>query len=95
MESNALHDWENLVRFVNGGPPLFGTVGVRDPENPCEEFDGKDYDGTGKCTSDGHYMCNECSHLAPNAPRFMEYGAAGRLDRIRLLRAGKARSRGK
>jgi hypothetical protein len=80
----TLLDWENLRRFVNNQPVLFGTVGVRDPDNVCEVFDGKNYDGTGDCLSDGHYLCKECSHLSPRAPRFEEYGAQGRADRLLL-----------
>ena len=79
--------WEVLRRSVNDEPPLFGTVGVRDPDYPCESFDGRGYNGHGRCQSDGHYMCEECSELSSDASRFEEnYGAAGRLDRIRLLR---------
>lgn len=85
---NALEHWDDLVRFVNSAPPRFGAPGVRDPEYPCELFDGKSYDGTGDCESDGHYLCQECSHLSPNAPRFEEHGAAGRGDRLRLFWRG-------
>lgn len=83
--SDALLNWEALRRFVNAEPPLFGTVGVRDPEYPCQEFDGKSYDGTGACLSDGHYLCKECSKLSPQAPRFEEHGVKGRADRLLLL----------
>lgn len=83
--TSALEGWKHLVQFVNGRTPLIGEVGVRDPENPCAEYDGCGYDGSGRCRSDGHYMCRECSHLAPNAPRFVEHGAEGRADRLRLF----------
>lgn len=76
--------WETLYRFVNDKPSLVGTVGVRDPEYPCEEFDGKHYDGWGRCHSDGHYLCVECSHLSPDAPRFTQ-DRRGRGDRLRLF----------
>lgn len=79
----SLLEWENLVRFVNGRVPAFGSPGNRDPEFPCTEFDGKGYDGYGRCLSDGHYMCVECSHLSPKAPRFEET-REGRGDRLRL-----------
>lgn len=82
--NEALLRWESLVRFVNDRPPLIGTVGVRDPEYPCELFDGKGYDGRGDCDSDGHYLCVECSLLSPESPRFTEYGRDGRRDRLRL-----------
>ena len=75
--------WEELRRYVNSEPPMMGTVGVRDPDSVCEEFDGRPYDGTGRCKSDGHYLCTECSKLSPNAPRFT-YDAPGRGDRLRL-----------
>ena len=84
--------WESLSRALNGRPPFEGAPGVRSPDAVCEAFDGKGYDGHGECMSDGHYLCGECSDLSPDAPRFHEYGAAGRLDRIRL-RALTARTR--
>ncbi len=80
---SALLAWHELTENVNGRTVL-GQVGVRDPEGPCEVFDGRGYDGTGTCRSDGHYLCVECSELAPDAPRFEEYGRAGRADRLRL-----------
>lgn len=83
--TEALQNWEALRRFVNSEPPLFGAVGVRDPEYPCAEFDGKNYDGRGDCKSDGHYLCKECSKLSPDAPRFAEHGAEGRADRLLLF----------
>lgn len=89
MSDDAATRWESLYRFVNSKPPLFGTVGVRDPEHMCEEFDGKRYDGSGDCLSDGHYMCLECSLLSPAAPRFEEYGRDGRADRLRAFWARK------
>jgi hypothetical protein len=76
--------WETLRRALNGEPSLIGTPGVRDPENVCEAFDGQGYDGTGRCMSDGHYVCTECSNLAPDAPRFTN-DRAGRGDRLRLF----------
>lgn len=77
--------WESLLRFVNSELPMFGSVGVRDPDSPCEVYDGRGYDGSGRCLSDGHYECVNCSHLAPNSPRFEEYGRDGRGDRLRLF----------
>lgn len=76
--------WACLVAEVNGRT-FVGQPGVRDPEYPCEEFDGRGYDGSGQCDSDGHYMCVECSNLASDAPRFQEYGRDGRADRLRLF----------
>jgi len=81
--TEALKQWEDLVRFVNSSPPRFGAPGVRDPEYPCELFDGRGYDGRGDCLSDGHYLCKECSHLSPKAPRFE--GIEGRSDRLLLF----------
>ncbi len=98
--------WEELRRFVNGEPGYEGTPGVRSAEYPCELFDGLGYDGRGDCHSDGHYLCTECSHLSPEAPRFVEphagigghrrryYGIAlSRLDRIRAYRYTMERRR--
>ncbi len=75
--------WDALFRTLNRLPGNFGAPGVRDPDAVCEAFDGDGYDGTGDCSSDGHYMCTECSKLSSDAPRFIQYGAQGRLDRIR------------
>ena len=84
MTPHPMLVWAALVAEVNGRSFL-GQVGVRDPEGPCEVFDGRGYDGSGHCHSDGHYLCVECSHLAPDAPRFEEYGRDGRRDRLRLF----------
>lgn len=90
----ALIAWGELVENVNGRTCL-GQVAVRDPEYPCESFDGRRYDGSGRCHSDGHYLCVECSELAPDAPRFVEHGRDGRADRLRRFwnRPGGARAR--
>jgi len=77
--------WDELYRHVNGRPGLFGTPGVRDPDYPCEAFDGERYDGRGDCMSDGHYMCTECSRLSPEAYRFTDFGRDGRRDRLLLF----------
>lgn len=87
---SALIDWGELVENVNGRTHL-GQRGVRDPDAPCEDFTATSYDGTGRCRSDGHYLCVDCDHLSPVAPRFEEYGAEGRKDRLRLFwRRGSA-----
>lgn len=94
--SGAVFDWAVLEAEVNGRT-FVGMPGVRDPEGPCEAFDGRGYDGSGGCSSDGHYLCVECSQLAPDAPRFQEYGRDGRADRLRLFwsrRGGTARTQG-
>ena len=67
------------------GPLWFAHPGFRDPDARCEAFNTDGYNGRGGCDSDGHYLCNECSHLSPNAPRFTEYGRDGRRDRLRLF----------
>jgi hypothetical protein len=79
--SEAILHWQALVRFVNGS---LGGDGIRDPENLCVEFDGRGYNGMGQCHSDGHYLCTDCSHLSPNAPRFT-WDLDGRADRLRLF----------
>lgn len=77
--------WAELVANINGRTFL-GQVGVRDPDGPCESFDGLGYDGRGQCMSDGHYLCVECSELSPEASRFEEnYGREGRRDRLLLF----------
>lgn len=82
--SRALLAWNELVKNINGRTSLH-QVGVRDPENVCASFDGLGYDGSGKCLSDGHYICTGCSQLSPKAPRFEEHGRDGRADRLRLF----------
>lgn len=81
--NQPLLEWENLRRFVNSEPPLFGTAGVRDPDYPCDAYDARGYQGDGSCDSDGHYECKNCSKLSPGAPRFTQ-DRAGRGDRLRL-----------
>lgn len=81
--STGLHAWGELVENVNDRTFL-GQVGVRDPDGICESFDRAGYNGRGTCQSDGHYLCVECSELAPDAYRFTEHGRAGRGDRLRL-----------
>jgi hypothetical protein len=83
--------WNELHAVVNGRT-TFGQVGVRDPENPCENFDAAGYDGCGVCYSDGHYMCTECSKLSPDAPRFTQ-SRDGRGYRLRLFWKRKARGK--
>jgi hypothetical protein len=77
--ASAMERWRVLVAFVND---RIGAVGLRDPEAPCGEFDAQHYNGLGKCLSDGHYLCAECSHLSASAPRFET--REGRGDRLRL-----------
>ncbi len=84
-QGDVLMRWESLRRAVNGLPPMFGQAGVRDPGAPCDVYNARGYDGTGDCYSDGHYECVNCSHLSPKAPRFEEYGRAGRKDRLLLF----------
>lgn len=76
--------WAELEAAVNGRT-FFGMRGVRDPDNRCDDFTATGYDGTGTCHSDGHFMCVECAHLSPEAPRFVDHERAGRGDRLRLF----------
>lgn len=78
-----VENWNELVAFVNGRT-LFGQVGVRDPDNPCDSYDAAGYNGLGSCMSDGHYECANCSWLSPEAPRFTQ-DLAGRAYRLRLF----------
>lgn len=87
---SALEQWRWLEAELNGRE-LVGMRGVRDPESPCDGFDGRGFDGHGRCDSDGHYLCVECSELSADAPRFTEYGEEGRADAEALL----ARRRGR
>jgi hypothetical protein len=59
--SDALQRWAWLVAEVNGRAVL-GQPGMRDPDAPCDDFNP----GTpsGECRTDGHYMCDECTHRA-------------------------------
>lgn len=85
--------WERLEAELNDRQGPFGVAGVRDPDYPCESFDGAGYNGKGRCHSDGHYLCTECSQLAPDAPRFQHGSGAwlGRRMASRLeRRAGRA-----
>ena len=75
--------WEELYRAVNGRPGLFGSPGVRDPDFPCEAFDGEGYAGNGDCEADGHYLCRECSRLSSKSPMFWDRG--GRRDRLLMF----------
>lgn len=61
--TEPLQRWRALVNFVNATPGA-GTVGLRDPDYPCYSYDGEGYNGRGRCDSDGHYECNNCSHLS-------------------------------
>lgn len=41
----------------------FGKAGIRDPENPCFEFEpGDEVSSWADCETDGHYICKECIH---------------------------------
>lgn len=84
--SEALKNWGTLVRFVNGRQ-VVGDLGVRDPEYPCEGYDARGYNGEGRCLSDGHYECVNCSQLSPEAPRFTDpsWGRDGRKARLLLF----------
>jgi hypothetical protein len=46
----------------------FGDPGIRDPENPCEDFDPGETVAFPQCYGDGHYMCKECRHLVSEEP---------------------------
>lgn len=83
-QPDVLLRWEALRRAVNNLPPFFGQVGVRDPDFPCEDYDSKGYQGDGRCESDGHYECTNCSKLSPDAPRFTQ-DDEGRRNRLRLF----------
>lgn len=61
--------WRELLREVNGGRPIDGVPGMRDPDAVCVDFDPIDDRGTyaagdGRCDTDGHYLCRECRHIS-------------------------------
>jgi hypothetical protein len=57
--------WRQLAWEVNGNRPFDGQPGVRDADAPCDDFDGKAPNGSGRCAGDGHYLCSECSQYKP------------------------------
>lgn len=57
----AIHRWNRLYMLVNDKSTV-GVDGVRDTDNPCDAFvTGQPQ---GNCSTDGHYMCNECVERA-------------------------------
>lgn len=44
----------------------FGAPGIRDPENPCSEFQPGPTSPSARCETDGHYLCDECEHKRPD-----------------------------
>lgn len=57
----AIQRWNRLCRLVNDKPTV-GVDGVRDDDHPCAAFVlGKPQ---GDCSTDGHYMCDECTERA-------------------------------
>jgi hypothetical protein len=66
--------WRALLSELNGGRPLDGIAGMRDPDFPCEEFEPYGAPnvlspGVGKCSTDGHYLCSECRHISEDEVR--------------------------
>jgi hypothetical protein len=41
-----------------------GEIGVRDRQFPCKDYTYKplQFDSDAECETDGHYMCDSCSH---------------------------------
>ena len=64
--------WRGLVHELNGRP-IDGTDGIRDVDAPCEEFRSehtpRTNPGSGRCDTDGHYLCVECPHISLEAIR--------------------------
>lgn len=59
-----LDGWAELVAQVNGRT-LVGMRGVRDPDCPCEGFvPGEPSGSEHGCSTDGHYLCDECIERA-------------------------------
>ena len=59
----SLTQWNELVAFVNH-TSTFGTDNVRDPDYPCTGFVSGEPTPRGRCSTDGHYMCDECVERA-------------------------------
>lgn len=55
--------WRILELEVNG-KAYVGQRGVRDPEFPCEGFEPGKPTISGRCETDGHYVCDECVERA-------------------------------
>jgi len=73
MKGDAMIAWNQLVASVNGTTTI-GTIGVRDPDYPCEGFNPvgaafrqvteSDLCSWSRCETDGHYMCTECTEIS-------------------------------
>lgn len=69
--------WRRVLRFayhrlmlVPGRLPD-GIPGIRDVDRPCAGFTlmnrGEQRGALSKCPSDGHYLCQECAYISPEA----------------------------
>ena len=54
---------DSIIRLTVFDPGC-GVKGIRDSDYPCEAFDPGE--PSGKCETDGHYLCIECRELNPN-----------------------------
>lgn len=78
----TLAAWNELIAQVNGRT-FFGQPGVRDPDAPCDAFAPGTPEASGRCSTDGHYMCDECRLRATCAgcgQRPMQCECVGRED---------------
>lgn len=76
--------WRALVAEINGAP-LLGTPGVRDFLAPCDAFNPGE-PGQGNCSTDGHYLCDECTEIALHVLRRRRdqcEQCGARLERVR------------
>lgn len=51
-----------LLAFETIERRTFGAPGVRDPNALCEAFEPGEPGPRGDCSTDGHYLCDECVH---------------------------------
>ena len=61
--------WTWLCRFayrraVQGKRTPTGLPGHRDPDHRCDQYDPRADLQPGDCASDGHYLCEGCSHFS-------------------------------
>lgn len=73
LYNSAPPTWRALLAELNGRP-LDGTLGIRDVDAPCYEFEpygqpNEHSPGEGACETDGHYLCVECKHISLRAVR--------------------------
>lgn len=72
--------WRWLTRFAyrrwapDVGPKPVGVPGNRDPDAPCDGYAPRRWrpGDFQNCQTDGHYLCRECCHMAPEVRAALE-----------------------